>query len=143
MTAAYHQLYVHLVWATFDRLPFIAIDAEARLHAVIAERCRKRGCEAVTVGGIEDHVHVLARIPVTLAVSELAQQAKGASSYFMNHEVRLDHAFKWQSGYGAFTVSKRGVPAAAAYVMNQREHHDEERLIEAFEATGDTAPPSG
>jgi hypothetical protein len=31
--------------------------------------------------------------------------------------------FRWQSGYGAFTVSIEDVPALERYVLNQKHHH--------------------
>ncbi|MFQ5434598.1 MAG: hypothetical protein ACE5FD_06960 [Anaerolineae bacterium] len=36
MRAPYTQLYVHMVWATWDRLPLITKTIEPRLYAAIA-----------------------------------------------------------------------------------------------------------
>jgi len=40
-----------------------------------------------------------------------------------NHAVAKDFAFKWQGAYGAFAVSKRLVPQARNYIINQEERH--------------------
>ena len=37
------------------------------------------------------------------SVAELVKQVKGASSHLVNHRLKIP--FKWQGGYGAFTVS--------------------------------------
>ena len=136
MTAPYHQLFVHCVWTTFNRLPLIAPKIEKCLYAVIAAKCEDLNCHVIAVGGVKDHVHLFVRVPPALAVAEFVQQVKGASSHFMNHEVVLDHAFKWQNGYGAFTVSKRSVETVAAYVQNQKVHHAEGRMISELERVG-------
>jgi hypothetical protein len=31
--------------------------------------------------------------------------------------------FRWQSGYGAFTVSTEDAPAVERYVLKQKHHH--------------------
>jgi len=31
--------------------------------------------------------------------------------------------FRWQEGYGGFTVSKSAVDVAVEYIANQKEHH--------------------
>ena len=31
--------------------------------------------------------------------------------------------FRWQDGYGAFTVSKSNIPDVTGYIQGQREHH--------------------
>jgi len=31
--------------------------------------------------------------------------------------------FSWQSGYGAFSVSKSNISAVKKYIQNQEEHH--------------------
>jgi hypothetical protein len=58
---------------------------------------------------------------------------KGVSSRFANEELRVDHAFKWQGGYGAFTVSRWDVKKVSNYIHNQKEHHANEKIIAALE----------
>ncbi len=42
--------------------------------------------------------------------------------------------FAWQDGYGAFTVSKSGVPDVTVYIENQREHHRTRTYQEEYRA---------
>ncbi len=44
MSSTYARLYVHLVWATKGREPWITIDVAPRLHGMIAGRCVALGC---------------------------------------------------------------------------------------------------
>jgi len=79
--------------------------------------------ELIAIGGTEDHVHVLVRIPATISVADLVKQIKGSSSHMVNHSVPRWNGFKWQGAYGAFTVSKTLGPAVRSYILGQEEHH--------------------
>lgn len=136
MRAPYTQLYLHCVWATWDRLPLITPAIEARLYACIASKCSEFDCEMIAIGGVVDHVHLLVRIPTTLPVATLLKEVKGASSHLMTHEVAPTEFFKWQGGYGAFTVEKDGVSAVRRYIERQKEHHSNSRLRYEWEMCG-------
>ena len=136
MREPYTQLYVHIVWATWDRLPLLFGEREAMVYACIQAECAELGAEMIAIGGKEDHVHVLARIPATLSVAALVKQIKGSSSHLVNHTGAPGDVFKWQGAYGAFTVSKAAVPKVLDYVVRQKEHHSEGNVHESFEACG-------
>ena len=61
----YTQLYCHLVWATWDRLPFITEEVEPRLFSAMRAKIVEMGCGAIAIGGIPDHVHCLVRFTPT------------------------------------------------------------------------------
>ncbi|HLF26224.1 MAG TPA: IS200/IS605 family transposase [Anaerolineae bacterium] len=116
MRAPYTQLYLHCVWATWDRLPLITPSSEARIYAATATKCYELKCEMIAIGGDADHVHLLVRLPTTLAVATLLKEVKGSSSHLVTHEITPNEFFKWQGAYGAFTVSKDAVKSVAAYI---------------------------
>jgi REP element-mobilizing transposase RayT len=134
MRAPYTQLYVHCVWATWDRLPLITPAIEARLYPAIQAKCSELKCEAIAIGGMPDHIHLLARFPTTLTIATLLKEVKGSTSHLMTHEITPNDFFKWQGAYGAFTVSKDGVKRVAAYIHNQKAHHADQTLIDEWEA---------
>lgn len=135
--ASYHELFVHIVWATYERLPLIEDRFEKRLFALLAAKCKEMSCEPLAIGGIADHVHALAQMSSAVSVADLTALMKGSSAHFVNHELRIDNTFKWQRGYGAFTVSKRGADRIKEYVRNQKSRHAGGSIIQAFERTGD------
>src|SRR5689334_23948384 len=103
MRTPYTQLYVHLVWATWDRLPLITDQIEDRVYAAIAEKCRELKCWPLAIGGIADHVHLLVRLHPPVAVAELAKEVTGASSHLVTHQIAPGEFFKCQGAYGAFS----------------------------------------
>lgn len=133
MRSPYTQLYLHCVWATWDRLPLITSQIEAQIYAAIQAKCVELKCNVVAIGGVQDHVHVLLRFPTTLAVATMVKEMKGASSHLTSHRITPNDFFKWQGSYGAFTVSKADVKRVSDYVLNQKTHHDAKTLFEDWE----------
>ena len=129
---SYWQLYVHLVWATWDRAGLITPHVESVARAGLLAKARELGCTTLAIGGIENHVHHLLAVPATIPVARIAQELKGSSAHLVNTRFG-DHVLRWQAGYGAFSISKRDIDRVIAYVRNQREHHDRDRLCVELE----------
>lgn len=135
--ASYTQLYLHCVWATWDRQPLIVTDIETQLYTVMAATCRGLGCTPLAIGGIDDHIHLLMRLSPKITVAQLVGQIKGASSHAVTHVIRPDHFFKWQRSYGAFTISQRSIDQVCGYIQHQKKHHAEKTVINALEYCAD------
>ena len=93
----------------------------------------------LAIRGIEDHVHLLVRLPPSLAPATLVKRVKGSSSHAVNHATGIHRTFQWQGGYGAFSISKRHVPIAGNYILRQEEHHREQRSWLPFEPPAEPA----
>lgn len=129
----YWQLYYHLIWATKKRYPFITGNLEAELHQYLRGKGIANGGIIHAVGGLDEHIHVVASIPPRLAVATYVGQLKGASAHWINHIYKHPDHFQWQEGYGAISFGKRALPRVVEYVLTQRERHNEKRLIRAME----------
>jgi len=115
---------VHLVFSTKDRRPFLQDpQLRARAHSFLGEASARLNCPPERVGGVEDHVHILARLGRTTTQSDWVKELKRSSTVFLR-ELDTDLIdFSWQRGYGAFSV---GVPQSREvrnYIQNQQEHH--------------------
>jgi putative transposase len=120
LSAVYH----HLVFSTKDRRPLLAdADLRARLHAYIAVASREIDCHAIEVGGVADHVHVLARIGREIAQAEWVKELKRVSSRWLKTKGDRLADFQWQGGYAIFSVSPSNLDRVRAYVANQEQHH--------------------
>jgi REP element-mobilizing transposase RayT len=94
MRSPYTQLYIHLVWGTWDRLPLINEHNQNRIYADIFAECEKLKCKPIIVGGVSDHVHLLVRFHQTVTIAGLVKQVKGASSHLATHKIQKDVFFK-------------------------------------------------
>ena len=118
MAHSYSSILFHIVFATKERRALI--HEPAKLWAYVAGTARKLGYEALAVGGTENHLHLLLRLPAHIAVAEAAQKLKANSSRWLKENGSW---LGWQQGYGAFSVSPSNVDAVRRYVQNQPEHH--------------------
>jgi putative transposase len=137
MRTPWTEVYLHIVWSTWRRHPFISAELQPRVYGALAHQCAEVDADVIAIGGMPDHVHVLARMPTTISIAEFVRRMKGASSHLVTHVLRSPEPFKWQGGYGAFSVSKRHVPVVSNYVLNQEQHHREGTTHLVFERMGE------
>lgn len=129
----YYRLFYHLIWGTKNREPFIQLEFEASLHNVIAAKVKDLGAFVYAVGGIEDHVHLVATVPPRIALADFMGQVKGNSSHWVNHEMSLPFHFSWQAEYGVVSFGGKQLDLVVKYVKNQRQHHLEGTIIRFLE----------
>lgn len=125
----HHHLYYHLVWGTKERHPLISSEIEPDVYQFIAFKVQELKGRVFAIGGIEDHVHVVASIPPTIAVAQFIGKVKGHSS----HQTGQITAFRWQTEYGAYSVGRKQLKAVIAYVRNQKKHHAEGTTVAMLE----------
>jgi REP-associated tyrosine transposase len=124
MPDTYTQLRYHLVFSTKHRVPLITAAVRDKLYDYMGGVLRANGGILLAMGGMPDHVHLLAGWGTTLPVARIMKLLKGISSRWMNERVdRPAGGFAWQEGYGAFSVSASKVPAVRNYILTQEEHH--------------------
>ena len=131
MSHTYSQNYVHVVFSTKERRNAIPKELQAQLWAYLAGICKNYEMNARTIGGTENHVHLLLQVPPKLAVAMAVQLLKSNSSKWMGQHVKH---FGWQEGYGAFSVSASNVDAVVRYIQNQSAHHRRVSFEDEFRA---------
>lgn len=151
MGHAFHQLFYHFAWSTHSRIALIHRDYRPELLKIVNEEAKKRGGWPIRHNAMPDHVHLLARLPPTLKVSEFVGQVKGAAAHRVNEEIRPSFKLKWQEGYGVLTLRKDELENVSRYIDNQETHHRQGKLSDLLERTegdedqpdADLTPPEG
>jgi REP element-mobilizing transposase RayT len=123
---------VHFVWGTAHREPLIHKSWRDQLHAYMGGVLKNKKAKLLAAGGIADHVHVLASLPATVSLSEIANAMKANSSRWIHDNAPQCKGFAWQTGYGAFSVSKSLEERVKAYIHHQEEHHRKRGFAEEF-----------
>ena len=127
------EIYVHIVFSTKNRQPFLSDPPfRERTHGYLKGICDNQGSPSLRIGGVEDHVHILCRLGKTLDVSTLIRELKRESSKWIKVENPRLAEFYWQQGYGAFSISPSHVQALKEYIANQEEHHRTETFQDEF-----------
>ena len=121
--ASYVNLIYHIVFSTKDRKPIITEKYQERLYEYIGGIIRKQGGIALAINGVEDHVHVLAKLRQDKALSDMIRDFKANASGWMHDVFPEAKDFSWQNGYGAFTVSASQIKAVSKYIVEQEIHH--------------------
>lgn len=139
MSHTYARLLYHFIFSTKHRAHWIHNELKPDLHAYLGGIIRGIEGHAIAVGGVADHVHLLASIPAKVAISSALTKIKANSSKWV-HEARSLKEFQWQEGYGAFTVSESNREAVIRYIQHQEEHHRrisfQEELLDLLEKHG-------
>ena len=74
-------VYIHLVFSTKDRRPFLRDPTILRAsHAYLGEISKRLDGPPMLVGGVEDHVHILARFGRTISQAEWVKELKRVSN---------------------------------------------------------------
>lgn len=124
MPQSLSAVYLHLVFSTKHREPWLA-DAALRmeLHAFLGAVSKQLNCPPVAVGGVADHVHVLASVGRGVTQSDWVKELKRVSSRWLKERDARLGGFAWQGGYGVFSVSPSALEAVEKYIANQEAHH--------------------
>lgn len=117
------QLTYHIIFGTKYRKTLISHNCRDGLYQYIGGILRSQSGSLLEIGGIADHVHVLAQIPPTLALANVVRDIKANSSRWVNETYSSSYPFAWQTGYGASSVSHSQIPKVTEYIQRQEEHH--------------------
>jgi len=123
MPQSLSKVIIHVIFSTKNREPWLDSTIRPRVHAYLATICRDLGGEALRVGGVADHVHVVTTLPRTLSQAQMIEGIKKTSSKWIKALETRYRGFFWQRGYGAFSVSPSQLDAVVQYVEAQQEHH--------------------
>ena len=130
------KLRYHIVTGTYKGLNLITPEIEPHLYKLLQSEAMELNGKFIALGGVENHVHGVAIVPASIALSEFVQKVKANSSRKINKAHSTGNEFAWQKGYGAFTLDPRNMTPIIQYVKNQKHHHSENSLIKHLEKRG-------
>jgi putative transposase len=135
MARSYVLNYVHCVFSTKQRTQLIR-DPES-LWAYVRGIARNCKFDLLTIGGTDNHVHILLSLPGNRNLADVMRDIKANSS---RHMRELGVRFAWQDGYAGISVSPSQINAVKRYIANQEEHHRkrgfEDELVMLLERAG-------
>src|SRR5256884_9751328 len=107
MPQSLSAVYIHLVFSTKDRRPLLR-DKTTRdaLHSYLGGVSKQLDCPPIRVGGVEDHVHLLARFGRTITQAEWGKELKRVSNTWLKERGRENADFERQAGHRDFPGSQ-------------------------------------
>ena len=120
---SYARIWVHLVFATKERAPYLNKLIRDDVFKHIIENGKKKNIYLRNVNGYDDHVHCLLQLAKDQTISQVAQLIKGESSFWINKNKLTKEKFAWQDDYYAVSVCESQLLKVADYINNQESHH--------------------
>lgn len=121
---SYVKLWIHCVWSTKLRQPFLEPEIKKQVLDHIKENAKKKSIYIDFINGYSEHLHALISLHQQQNISEVMQLIKGESSHWINKNNLLRHKFLWQDDYFAVSVSHSHVNKVRDYIKNQELHHN-------------------
>ena len=118
------KILIHVVFSTKERRPLLRDQAlREELHRYLGGILVNHGCPPLIIGGVEDHVHILATLGRTITAADMVKEVKRGSSLWLKTKSPDLHGFAWQNGYGIFSIGSSQIDAVRQYIAGQEEHH--------------------
>ncbi len=132
MAGSFVRMHAHIVFSTKDRMPLLGIETRQRVWDYLGAILRNVGATPVQIGGVADHVHILAELPKDRTVPDLVRDLKSNSTRWIRETFEGLSHFSWQEGYAAFSVSLAGLDSVAGYIGHQDSHHASKGFQDEF-----------
>jgi putative transposase len=117
------KIYLHTVWSTKNRLPFLSNKFRNKIFDHIKEYAKSKDIFIDFINGVSDHVHCLISMKSNQTICEIMQLIKGESAHWINQQGFLDTRFSWQEEYFAVSIGEAQVKSIRKYIRDQEAHH--------------------
>jgi putative transposase len=120
---SYVRIWVHLVFATKNRHPWLTNNIRYCVQKHIIENCKEKNIFLHAINGYTEHLHCLISLGKDQTISKVSQLIKGESSFWINNSNLISDKFFWQDDYYAVSVSESHVARVIKYIKDQKIHH--------------------
>ena len=129
----YIKIWIHLIWATKNRYPFLQKQVRFKVINHIRENAKNKGIHLDFINGYVEHIHTLISMKADQSIAKVAQLLKGESSRWVNKNHLTNYEFGWQDEYIAVSISHSSINRVREYIKNQEEHHRKRTFEEEFQ----------
>ena len=130
---SYVKIWVHLVFSTKNRTPFLSQEVREAVCKHIISNCEEKEIFLKKINGYYEHLHCLLSLGKDQSISKVSQLIKGESSFWINKNNICQNKFMWQDDYFAVSVSESHVQRVVNYINNQEKHHTKKSFSEEVE----------
>jgi len=106
----------HIVCSTKQRRPLIKERIREELRRYLCGIARNTQGKILNVNGVDDHLHILASIKPSIAVSDFVRTIKANSSRWASERLEFD----WQDGYSSLRSAIRPLRASVLTSTGRR-----------------------
>jgi REP element-mobilizing transposase RayT len=129
---AYVKNWLHCVWGTKNRVPFLIPEIRTNLIHHIKENAREKGIFIDLINGHKEHLHCLLSLDPDQSLSKVIMLIKGESSFWINKNKLTGYKFEWAEDYYGVSVSSFHLKNIREYIRTQEEHHRKKSWEEEY-----------
>lgn len=127
------RIWVHCVWGTKNRTPFLTIDNKGEIISHIKENATTKGIYIDSINGDKEHIHCLISLNAEQTIAKVLQLIKGEASFWINSNRITKQKFEWADEYYAVSVSESQISNVRDYIKNQEKHHKVKTWMEEYD----------
>ena len=127
------KVWLHFVWCTKDRFPYLLDGIRTRVFEHIRENARRKKIHIDFLNGYIEHVHCLISLGSDQTLERLMQLIKGESSFWISKNQLTKKRFEWQAEYFVASVSESNVESVLRYIARQEQHHSKVSFDREFD----------
>jgi REP element-mobilizing transposase RayT len=132
MGKTYISCLLHVVFGTAEQKNLLSAEIRSKLAPYLAAVARSKGIKMVSMGGTENHIHLLIAIPARLAVESAILPLKQGSETWLKQQFTELAGFRWQKGYAAFSISRSQLDHTLNYIQYQEKFHWKKSFEEEY-----------
>ncbi len=83
---SYVKIWVHVVFSTKNRFPFLTKDIRFEIFNHIIENCREKDIFLQAINGYTEYIHCLISLRKDQSIAAIAKLIKGESSFWINKQ---------------------------------------------------------
>jgi putative transposase len=120
---SYIRIWVHSVWTTKNRVPFLTERIRNVVMQHILDYAKSKGIFIDIINGHVQHLHALISLGGSQNISDLMKLIKGESSHWINKNKLTRFRFEWQDDFWSISVGESELESLRNYIRGQEEHH--------------------
>jgi REP element-mobilizing transposase RayT len=117
------SIWLHCVWTTNKRIPYLKEDIREQVTFHILDTSRRKNIYIDHINGSYEHLHALISLGGKQNISDIMQNIKGESSFWINKNKLTELKFEWQDDYYCVSIGMPQIDNLRKYIRNQTNHH--------------------
>ena len=127
------KIWVHAVWGTKNRHPFLTSEIRKELIQHICENAKAQQIYIDSINGHTEHLHCLIGLNADMSIAKTINLIKGESAFWMNKNKITNSKFEWANEYFAVSVSESILDKVREYINNQETHHKKITFMQEYD----------
>lgn len=132
MGKTYVSCLLHVVFGTAEQKNLLSAEIRSKLSPYLGAVARSKGVKMISMGGTENHVHLLIALPARLAIESAVLPLKQGSETWLKQQFEELAGFRWQNGFAAFSISRSQLDQTLNYIQYQEKFHWKKSFEEEY-----------